>query len=65
MAGREPLESWSDEDLVTAAKNGNSEAFMQFCMRGLPNLLRRARFDANNLGYPDCYVSDVCHDAIP
>jgi RNA polymerase sigma factor (sigma-70 family) len=58
------MERWPDEKLLQEANRGNTNAFLVFCVKKLPSLLRYVRYQCRSNALPTCLAEDFCHDAI-
>lgn len=54
----------SDEELLRAAQHGSADAFSAFCVRTLPTLVRRLRYECRALGIPVDQADDLAQATV-
>jgi RNA polymerase sigma factor (sigma-70 family) len=60
----QPLERWSDEELLRSANEGNTRAFEIFCTRALPRLLEYLKQRCRRIGAPESLAEDLAQDTM-
>src|SRR5687768_10157439 len=64
MSDYQGMERWPDDRLLRAANKGDTDAFVTFCCKRLPSLLKYVRYQCRTQGVPTDHAEDLCHDAI-
>jgi RNA polymerase sigma factor (sigma-70 family) len=64
MANDQPMERWTDEELLRAAQRGNESALNVVIVRSIPRLRRYVRYHCRNRAIPESQVPDICQETL-